>query len=175
MLLALTFINFQEQTFSMVEWFMEWLVQLPIVGEWITESLAREGEDGIEDGVIHMGTGDFKSFIFRVWAISSLVLMLAGMAINALFGPFKPWTLKRKIGFMGLTVLVLLAGFIANYFADSQKFNGGASGWMFNFSMISLLVFVVSSYCLSISHAVLLVINSLNPADLKHSGDSGLV
>ena len=146
MLLALTFVNFQEQTFSVLEAIMHWLTQLPIVGGRITQLLADEGSE------IHMSTSDFKSFVLRTWSISSLAFMLASMSLAALFGPFRPWTLKRKLLFIFLGILVLLAGFVFNYFAGSENFNGDASAWIFNFSMIALLVFSVSAYCLSISH-----------------------
>jgi hypothetical protein len=145
-LLALTFVNFQEQTFSVIETIMQWLMQLPIVGDRITSLLADEGSE------IHMNTSDFKSFVLRAWSITSLAFMLASMALSALFGPFKPWTLKRKLLLAGLGVLMLLAGLVSNYYANTQIFNGKASEWMLNFSLISLAVFLVSTYCLSISH-----------------------
>jgi hypothetical protein len=145
-LLALTFVNFQEQTFSVIETIMQWLMQLPIVGDRITSLLADEGSE------IHMNTSDFKSFVLRTWSITSLAFMLASMALAALFGPFKPWTLKRKLLITGFGVLLLLAGLASNYYANTQIFNGKASGWMLNFSLISLAVFLVSTYCLSISH-----------------------
>jgi len=171
MLLALTFVNFQEQTFSVLETFVQWLTRLPIVGERITQLLADEGSD------IHMNTGDLKSFVLRSWSIASLVFMLASMALSALFGPFKPWTLKRKLLFVFLGILVLLAGFFFNYFAGSENFNGEALAWIFNFSMISLLVFIVSAYCLSISHFLrflndaLLRDNIAEIAETKHVVD----
>jgi hypothetical protein len=146
MLLALTFINFQEQTFSMLEDFLPWLMQLPIVGDRITPFLTDEGSG------THVKSGDFKSFVLQAWSITSLAFMLASMAFTALFGPFKPWTLKRKFLFVLLGIAVLLAGFIFNYFAGTENFYNDASAWIFNFSMISLLVFIVSAYCLSISH-----------------------
>jgi hypothetical protein len=73
-LLALTFVNFQEQTFSVIETIMQWLMQLPIVGDRITSLLADEGSE------IHMNTSDFKSFVLRAWSITSLAFMLASMA-----------------------------------------------------------------------------------------------
>jgi len=146
MLLALTFVNFQEQTFSALETFVQWLMRLPIVGDRITPLLTDEGSE------LHVNSGDFKSFVLRAWSVTSLVFMLASMAFSALFGPFKPWPLKRKFLFVSLGVVVLLAGFIFNYFAGPENFNGDASAWMFNFSMISLLVFIVSAYCMSVSH-----------------------
>jgi len=163
MLLALTFVNFQEQTFSTLENFLPWLMQLPIVGDRITPFLTDEGSE------MHMNSGDFKSFVLRAWSITSLAFMLASMAFSALFGPFKPWTLKRKFLFVLLGIVVLLAGFIFNYFAGTENFYGDASAWVFNFSMISLLVFIVSVYCLSVSH----FLRFLNDALMSGSEGSG--
>lgn len=60
-------------------------------------------------------------------------------------------------------MLLLLAGLVSNYYANTQIFNGKASGWMLNFSLIALAVFLVSTYCLSISH----FLGFLNAALLK--------
>jgi hypothetical protein len=74
------------------------------------------------------------------------------MVISWLFGPFRPWILKRKIVLAGSGVALLLGGLVANYYAAPHHFNGAACAWMLNFSLISLLVFGVSAYSLSIAH-----------------------
>jgi hypothetical protein len=146
MLAALTLINFQEQVFSALEILLRWLTQLPVVGGYVNEMMSDQS------GEIHKTTGDFKSFLLKAWSILSLAFMLASMAISAVFGPFQPWTLKRKLLFTSLGVGLLLAGLVSNYYANAQAFNGKASGWMLNFSLMSLAVFLVSTYCLSVSH-----------------------
>ena len=146
MLLALTFVNFQEQTISAVEFVLEWLLQLPVVGEHITQLLPDENSN------THISKSDFKSFVLSGWAVLSLLFMLAGIVLSVLFGPFVPWALKRKLLIAGIGTVLLLAGMVANYYVAPQNFNGEASAWVFNFSLISLLVFVVSAYCLSVAH-----------------------
>jgi hypothetical protein len=42
MLLALTFVNFKEQTISALVFILEWLLQLPLVGERITPLLSDD-------------------------------------------------------------------------------------------------------------------------------------
>ncbi len=155
MLLALTIVNFQAQTFSVIEHLLQWLMQLPVIGDRIIPLLTDE------DSGIHMNSGDWKSFALQLWSIISLVFMLAGMAFSAWFGPFKPWTLKRKFLIVLLGIAVLLTGFIFNYYAGPENFNGDASAWIYNFLMISLLVFIVSAYCLSISHVLRLLDEAL--------------
>ncbi len=146
MLLALTFVNFQEQALPILELLMEWLIKIPVVGEHITALLSGENAD------THMTTSDFKSFVLSSWAFLSLAFMLASMVVSSLFGPFQPWALKHKILITGAGTLLLLFGMAANYYAAPRNFNGEAPAWMLNFSLISLSVFVVSAYCLSIAH-----------------------
>jgi len=155
MLAAITLVNFQEQVLSGLGTLLHWLTQLPVVGEYVTEMMSEQR------GETPATTGDFKSILLKAWSILSLAFMLASMAISAMFGPFQPWTLKRKLLFTGLGVLLLLAGLVANYYANAQAFNGKASGWMLNFSMMSLAVFLVSAYCLSISHFLRFLDNAL--------------
>jgi len=164
MVLALTFVNFQEQAITVLEFMLEWLVQLPLVGEYIMKFLSDETSN------THIRSSDLKSFVLSSWALVSLVFMLVGIVLSFLFGPFKPWVLKRKILITGVGTVLLLAGMVANYYAAPQNFNGEASAWMLNFSLISLLVFVVSAYCLSISHFLgylndALISSELNAAD----------
>ena len=145
MLLALTFVNLQEQSISALEFILEWLMQLPLVGERIAPLLSGENTG------MHIATIDLKSFVLSSWAVLSLAFMLVNMFISLLLGPFQPWALKRKIWIASAGAVLLLAGMVANYYAAPQNFNGEAGAWMLNFSLISLLVFIVSAYCLSIS------------------------
>ncbi len=169
MLLALIFVNFQEQTVSVVEVFLEWLMQLPVVGERITLLLTDENTTS------QITSSDFESFVFSGWVVLSLVFMLIGMVVSLLFGPFRPWTLKGKILLAGTGVVLLLAGMCAIYFAVPQNFNGATSGWMLNFSLISLLVFVVSAYCLSAAHFLAYLDDALMTSRLNSSEDSGVI
>ena len=169
MLLALTFVNFQEQSLSILASFLEWLTQLPVIGEHVTLLLSDSNT------TTHMATNDLESFIFSTWAVLSLVFMLAGMVISLLFGPFQPWTLKRKILLAGAGVVLLLAGLAVNYYAAPQNFNGAASSWMLNFSLISLLVFVVSAYCLTVAHFLGYLNQALMTSNLKSPDDSGVI
>ena len=167
MLLALTFVNYQEQTFSALEYFLEWTMQLPVVGERITPLLSDEST------ATNMTTSDFKSFVLSAWAVLSLAFMLAGFILSSILGPFQRWTLKRKLLIAGAGVVLLLAGMAVNYYAAPQNFNGEASAWMLNFSLISLLVFVVSAYCLSVAHFLAYLNEALMAGELNSPDDSG--
>jgi hypothetical protein len=151
MLAAMLFINFEEQSWDTLGSLLEWIAGLPVIGgrfaAWL-ESLAGEDE------TIRLGGNDLKAAVFKAWSLLSLAFLLLALAVNWAFGPFKPWSLKRKLGIAGLCCLGLLAGFVAVYFADPELFNGPASRWMLNFGGIGLMLFIVSAWCLSIAHAL---------------------
>lgn len=151
MLLAMLVVNFEEQSWAALDSLFQWLAGLPLIGERFTawlESMAGE------DGAIQLGGNDIKAAALKAWSVLSLAFMLLALAVNWAFGPFKPWSLKRKLGIAGLCCLGLLAGFVAVYFADPEPFNGPAGQWMLTFSGIALLLFVVNAWCLSIAHAL---------------------
>ena len=155
MALAMVFVNYEEESFSAMGSVLEWLVQLPLVGERIAVFLVEQ------HGETRITSEDFKSFLFRAWMIGSLLFLLVGLGISTIFGPFKPWTLKRKIGLAAAASLLLCVGLSANYYAVPENFNGSESRWIFNFSMFAVFVFLVSAYCLSVSHFLLWLIRLL--------------
>ena len=155
MLLTLTFVHHQEQSVPLIESFLEWLMRLPFVGERITVFLSAESTPA------DTTTGNLDSFIFSSWSVLSLVFMVTGMVISTLFGPFQPWRLKRKVLLAGVGAVLLLTGLVGVYYMTPEKFNGGALAWMLNFSLISLLVFGISAYCLSVSHFLVYLNNAL--------------
>lgn len=148
MLAVLIFVNFQQQVVNALEYFAQWLMQLPVVGPHVTELLAEQ------DTTVNVGIDDLKSIAFKAWLILSLLCTLVATALSAWLGPFRPWTLKRKILYAATASLLLLGGLISNYFAGPANFNGGMAGWMFQFSLIALAVFLVSVYSLSVAHAL---------------------
>jgi hypothetical protein len=83
--------------------------------------------------------------------------------------------LKRKILIAGAGAVLLLAGMAVNYYAAPKNFNGDASSWMLNFSLISLLVFGVSAYCLSVAHFLAYLNEALMAGELNNPDDSGIL
>jgi len=148
MLAMMIFVNFQHQVMNGLEYFVEWLMKLPWVGPYVTEMLSDQ------ESTVKLGTEDLKSFALRAWFVISLVFMLAGMLLSRWLGPFRVIGLKRKILYAAICAAVLLGALIVNYFAVPENFNGSLAGWMFNFSLLAVIVFLVSVYSLSISHAL---------------------
>lgn len=149
MLAAMLFVNYEEQSWDALGSLFQWIAGLPLIGDRFTawmESLAGEDE------TIKLSGNDLKAAVLKAWSLLSLAFMVLALAINWIFGPFRPWSLKRKLITAAVSCMALLAGFVAVYYANPEQFNGPASGWMFNFGGIALVLFVVNAWCLSIAH-----------------------
>lgn len=82
------------------------------------------------------------------------MFLLLSLLVGWIFVPFKPWTLKKKLAVAALCSFVLVIGFILVYLLDSSMFNGGPAKWLLRFGAVGLLAFIVSSWCLSVAHAL---------------------
>jgi len=148
LLAMLVFVNFQQQVVNVLEYFIEWLMRLPLVGPYVSEFLSDQ------ETTVKLGTEDLETFALRAWFVVSLLFMLIGMLLSRWLGPFEVRSLRRKILYAAIGSVLLLGALILNYFGVPENFNGGVGGWMFNFSLLSLIVFLVSAYSLSIAHAL---------------------
>lgn len=148
MLALLVFVNFQAQVVNVLEYLAEWLMQLPLVGPYVTDLLSEQ------ETTVKLGTEELKTFALRAWFIVSLLFMLAGMLLSRWRGPVPTRSLRRKILFAAVGSALLLGALVLNYFADPGNFNGGMAGWMFNFSLLALIVFLISAYSLSAAHVL---------------------
>jgi len=148
LLAMLIFVNFQQQVVNVLEYSVAWLMRLPLAGPYVSEFLSDQ------ETTVKLGTEELKTFALRAWFVVSLLFMLAGMLLSRWLGPFTVLSLRRKILYAGICSLLLLGALLLNYFAVPENFNGGMGGWMFNFSLLSLVVFLVSVYSLSIAHAL---------------------
>jgi len=94
----------------------------------------------------------FRSVVLKAWGLASLVFMLLAWLLDSVFGPFKPWTLKNKLKVTLVACLALVAGYIACFLANPDAFNGPTSRTMLNFLLTGAVVFIVSTWSLTISH-----------------------
>ena len=94
----------------------------------------------------------FRSVVFKIWGIISLAFMLLAWLLGLLFGPFKPWTLKKKLTVTLMACLVLESGYFWCFFAFPDEFNGSTSTTILNFLFWGAAVFLVSTWSLTISH-----------------------
>jgi magnesium-transporting ATPase (P-type) len=147
----LLFVNHQEQAWDGIESVTEWVVELPVVGPaylgWLEEQASS-------DGRMELHGEDFERMAMWAWAVLSLAFMVIGWAANALFGPFRPWTLKRKLLVAVLACAALMAGFVGTYALSPEQFNGPTWRWVLTFGGMSLIVLLASGWCLGIAHAL---------------------
>jgi hypothetical protein len=59
----------------------------------------------------------------RAWAVISAVFMAFAWLAGRLFGPFEPWTLKRKLAWAALACLLTVIAFMTLYFLDRESWN----------------------------------------------------
>lgn len=149
MLAAMFFINNEELTFNTIEGIAEWVSELPWIGEIYT---ARLEEMSDEDGRFSLGGAEFEALAVKIWSALSLIFMALAQIGGWLFGSSEPWRLHRKLTAAAIACILLLAGFIAVYFADSELFNGSIWQWMLMFTAVTMLVFIVNAWCLSVAH-----------------------
>ena len=158
MMFLMFFVDHQDKTVDGIAAVARWITELPVIGPSFVEWMEEHAGD---EGVLHFGGDDFKKVAMKIWMLGSLALMVIGWLARLLFGPFQPLTLKRKLGLAGLGCLALMTGFLAVYFLSPGLFAGTAVQWALNFAGIALLVFMVSTWCLSIAHALGLFSRSL--------------
>jgi hypothetical protein len=150
MLFALFFVNNQEATFTMVQRVTEWVASLPVIGPRFVSWAESHSRDGVLD--FNPGAIDFKSAVLKAWGIISLIFMALGWLAGRVFGPFNPWTLKRKLGVAVLSSLFVVAVFMGLYFLDRETWNDPLSSVLLSASGMALVLLVVSTWCLSVSH-----------------------
>lgn len=166
MVFMLYFVNNQDETVDGAWAAISWVAELPVIGPSFTEWLENRATD---DGALHFGGDDFKAGAMKVWLLLSLVMMVIGWLASLLFGPFKPLTLKRKLGYAGLGSLALVAGFAGVYFLNSESFNATTGSLVLNFVGIPLLLFLVSCWCLSIAHVLGIISRSLTASQISQT------
>jgi len=146
MLLALFFVTNQEVGVSMTESVLEWVASLPWIGPRFVQWMEAQQTGGTLD------TKSMKSTVLTAWALISVVFMLINWVASILFGPFKPWTLKIKLGLAAL-VSVLFAGVFSGLFYLSQEILNDPMSKVILVSMgLGIATFVVSAWCLSVAH-----------------------
>jgi hypothetical protein len=166
MLFLLFFVNNQEATWSATENVAEWIASLPLVGPWFTDWMAAQAEDGSLDAT------DLKSAALSAWAVLSLVFMVISWTAGALFGPFKPWTLKLKLGLSAIAGMLFAAAFVGFFYINPELSNDPFGKILSTGIGMGVLAFIVSTWCLSIAHILGRVSDAVAGVDLGHSKPS---
>ena len=146
LLFLLFFVNNQEATWSAAGSTAEWVAALPLVGPWFVEWMDAQAKDGSLDRV------DLKSAALTAWSALSLVFMLIGWIAGLFFGPFKPWTMKFKIGLSAIASLLLVAGFVGLFYVTPEMSKDSFAKVLSTGIGLGVVTFVVSTWCLSVAH-----------------------
>ena len=152
LLFALFFVGNQETTWTLLERLTAWLASLPFVGPRFVEWMEARAQDGAID--MDFGRINFESAVLTAWGFISAIFMGLAFIAGHFFGPFKPWTLKRKLGVAALACLLVVIAFLALYLLDQELWNDPFSKALFTASGLAILLFIVSAWCLTVSHAL---------------------
>ena len=101
--------------------------------------------------------------IMKVWAIVALVAWLLSILRGMVFGPRPPRTLGQKLKLMLLAVIGGWAILFLTAMFGSTKFEGGVSGWIVWFSVLALIVTIVSVVTLIVGQAFEFLRKRLEP------------
>lgn len=174
LLLVMFIIGNQDATWTLIERVTASIASLPWIGPRFMAFMESQAQDGKID--IPFGTMDLKSMVLTAWGFISAGFMLLAWIAGRLFGPFKPWTLKRKLGFTALACVGFTLVFVLLYFLDIEMQNDPLSKALFSSSGMSLILFIVSAWCLTVSHLLGWVSSLVAEANFgKSNSDGGLV
>jgi hypothetical protein len=148
----LFFVNHEDATWSVVQRLTEWVASLP----WLGPKFVAFLESRADDGTISAGSGqiDLKSAVLTAWGVMSLAFMVIGWLSARVFGPRKPWSLKRKVAMAALASVFVVVILLALYFSDAATWNDGPLQVLFSATGMASVLFLVSAWCLAISHAL---------------------
>ena len=149
---AMLLVNFQQQSFSLIEWGATTYERF--FGPLEPAPAARTESGGPEDGVIRFSAEDFMPWVLRAWAILALAGWLLGMLRAVFFGPRGSMRLKRKLLLAALPAAACTALFGLAYFFGSEEFHGSPFGWLLMFTGFPLGVWLVSAYSLAVAHGL---------------------
>lgn len=152
LLLALAFVGHQEAAWSLADRLARWLASLPWVGSRFTAWLEAQAQDGTVSA--HIGMEDLESVVLKAWAALSLGFMVLGWLTGWLLGPFRPWSLKRKMLLALLACLAVFALIMALYFSDRGNWNDPVGKVLFSVGGMSLVLLLATTWFLSLSHAL---------------------
>jgi len=154
---AMLLVNFQQQSFSLIEWGATTYDR--VFGPAQAESelptpKTGDASDRAEGGAVTFSDEDFMPWVLKAWAIMALAGWLLGMLRAVVFGPREPMRLKRKLVLAAIPAAACAALFAVAYFLGSEEFHGSAAGWMLLFTGFPIGVWLVSAYSLSVTHGL---------------------
>ncbi len=139
-----------------------WISGLPVVGEAL---LAKMESMAGEDGRIELGGHELKAAVLRIWSIGSLTLMILALLIRWIFGPFKPWSLKRKLATVALICAVWVVAVVISFVLTQGDLEGEGFAMFMTFALQGLVLFIINLWFLSVSHFIGWIQRLINDPD----------
>lgn len=170
MLAVILVVDNLDAIFDVVDSVLMWIAGLPLIGDaFVAKMEALAGDDG----KIELGGNELKAAVLRVWSIASLSFLVLALLIRWFFGPFKPWSLKRKLAFAGGACALFALGLFGAYALTQGDFEGHALRMFLTFLANGLVLFIINLWFLSISHFLgwvqkLIHESSLGEPEAKH-------
>lgn len=118
-----------------------------------------ERVQAVIDDLIAQGWDGVKTWVFRIWAGAALLGYLLGLLRAALFGPWQPLSLRRKLFLVAMPAVG--CGLIVAMGLVWMLLSGAAGGGGLDMLPLALLppglVWVLSAWSLSLSHLLNLI------------------
>lgn len=162
-LTAMTFINFQETSVSI----LAWLSGIWEKYEWLPSIDLSAYEQA--DGSIRITDELLQPAILKAWGVISLVLLVIDLLRTSFSGQREHKTLSRKLLIAAIGCAILSVGFLLNYWLSSESYDDGTTGWVTLFIGAPALVWLISAYSLSIGH----LLNNINGRLIDRDNDPG--
>jgi len=149
LLLMIVVTHNEEAVGEKYESIAQWIIEKPVVAEMLSSTMKYVFSEEVVKKTFFEA---FKEVVLRVWALISMGMMVVAWLARWLFGPFKSWTLTRKLQVTLFNCLLLVAGYVSYYFAYADEFNGSMMKWMLQFEILGIAIFFASVWSLVISH-----------------------
>lgn len=140
----------ENAAWSLIELGIMTIQSLPFLGDRFTLWMESQTVDGVFSP--DLGAVDYKSLALNSWALLSLAFMVAGALLKRLLVPLPPFTLKRKLATAALASIVVIVAFLMLYFIDGKGWGDGFLPMLGSASGMGLILFLISAWCLTISH-----------------------
>jgi len=175
---ALLLVNFQEQSFTLIERGVGLYEQVfgPIEPAGGNNAMAGQaggktvGPPAGGGEAVRFSDQDIMPEVLSAWAWVALAGYLLGLAHTWLFGPSEPWSLGRKLVLAAIAAAGVSALMFGAYWFGSEPFHGGFSIWFFLFTGAPLLVWLVSLYSLGVGYLLERLKRAISGADEATGG-----
>jgi len=107
-----------------------------------------------DSGVIEINNSNLTDVIFGLYGWVAMPFVVLGLLLDVIRGPGKPRPLSRKIKFLSMATLAVIAVLFMSFLFGSEIWSGSALAWSLMFTFGPGIVWVISAVSLSVHHAI---------------------